>query len=744
MKKLMISLAAVAVMYFVNACDDGKEEVKVPKIPKVEDASAKYVGSGPQFQLVVEAGISDDEGLKSVQITHRGWNIDESLSVSGKEYALNKTFTAPKAEYPSRWKVVLVVENSLGEKATVEIAVADESTEPGVPSAKDASAIYFREGRDFKLTVKALISDEEKELETVQIRHQGWQIDALANDVSGKAYALDITFPVSKVDEPTVNKVELILKNNAGGTKTIEIEVTDESTVPTDPKVENATAEYMNDGDNYTLTVTADLSDDEGLESVQIVHDGWQIDALAEDVSGKAYALDITFPISKAADPTTHKVKLIVTNIAGVVFTEEIDVTDLSDKDEIAPVVELIKPTVTNFYVIDPTHITWEIEARVTDNQELSKIYLKVWNATFEFEDTWTRVSDNDKQSYTYSKQVTLPSIAEYQYLIRATDESENESEETKGSFTMGIMDRLYLSDAKNEFEVTNQGFDIYGNISGVPAWGLGTLVPMRKEGTNKFVLDAYYYRNDADENIRFITFAGDDKPFGGTYINTGAGREIYYTLNGDNVFGMSQSVSGKLTHTFSESNFKLPVAQKGYYKITVDMTERTVEAIPVTPDNPDFAVPVKFPGYPAANPYEYLAVSTGATVISGSNWIEPEANENFPKIFKEADHDFLYSGIIETLVTGNGANINFKAPRTVLTPATEGSSSGSEGWFRLETATRADMVDTYGDPISRITAVGEANFMSGAYGFSLIPGKKWHLTYDLMTYRLRIVEVQE
>ena len=479
------------------------------------------------------------------------------------------------------------------------------------------------------------------------------------------------------------------------------------------PEVEDASAKFVGISD-FQLVIAAKIRDNEGLQSAQITHQGWDIDEWLS-ISGKEYALNKTFTVSKTVDPSRWKVVLTVENTLGDKFRIEIAVADESPYDELSPVIELIKPTVTRSYVIDPDQIPWEIEAKVTDNKALSKVYVKVWNeTTIAFEDEWTRVSDDNQRSYIYSKQVNLPGIAEYQYLIRATDENENESERT-GNFAMGIMDRLYLSDAKNDFEVTNQGYD---TRSGSSAWGLGSLVPMQRTGNNRFVLD-YYYRNDADENIRFITFMGDDRPF------ATSPRGVNYTLDGFNVLGVSKSDPGKVTADKSEANFKLPV-EKGYYTITVDMTQRTIELIPLTPTNPDFANATFFPGGSfATNPYDYFAIIAGGGVTGTSGWAEIANN---PRISRETEHSFQYSG---TFTTVSGSNISFTSPNNL---------GLAIGWYRVPGGYTV-MTDVYGDLVSRIVPIGTTSSNGANFGISLLANKRWYATYDLVTYRLRIVE---
>jgi hypothetical protein len=495
------------------------------------------------------------------------------------------------------------------------------------------------------------------------------------------------------------------------------------------PQIESASAKYLWTGPDYKLAIEATIKDNNTLLSVQTLNSEWQVNKTVS-MSGTQFLLKDTFPVSKDANRTKHEVELVVKNSKGGILRTTVEVEDLSDVNQIEgyapdllpPVIRILAPTVNRFYGISPAPIPLHIEASVTEENVISGIYVKIWGESnngvyFETEDTWIPSTEEEKQAYTYLKDFEIPGggVGEYQFLIRATDESGNQAT-TGGNLTVGMMDRLYLSDAKNEQEVTGQGFDAYASAD---TWGLGTLLPMQKVGNNLFTLN-YYYRGDDDENIRFVAFMGNDRPF-----NTSP-RGIRYTLNGENV--MAHGTENTLTADTEHSDCKLPVSRKGYYTITVDMTARTVTAVPYEPVNPDFANAAFFPGFSQAAPYAYLAIISGGSVLGTSGWAEIDNNTS---LYREADHEFLYSGVF---TTAGGANISFQAPQA--------SVSGNTGWFRLP-AGRADMKDTYGDLISEIKPVGASD--NGAnYGISLPGNTVWYATYDLVTYRLRIVKTTD
>lgn len=499
---------------------------------------------------------------------------------------------------------------------------------------------------------------------------------------------------------------------------------------PEIPVLESYSAKYLWIGPEYKLAIDAVITDKSALKSLQLSVSEWDIEE-SLSLSGKEYLLRDTFLVTKDANRTKHEVELVVSNEAQGILRVKIPVTDLSATNQIEgyspdllpPVITVNAPKVNRFYGLIDAPVPLTVDALITEDVEMTDIYFKVWGENikgdyFEVEDTWSPSIEEEKQAYHYAKELEIPggTAGEYQYMIRATDKAGNQAV-TGGNLTVGMMDRLYLSDAKNEQEVIGQGFDAYASAD---AWGLGTLLPMQKIGNSLFRLN-YYYRNESDENIRFIAFMGTDRPF------NKSPRGIRYTLDGDNVLALSSGSSDELTTNLQASGFKLPVLQKGYYTITVDMSARTVKAVPMVVVNPDFTNTSLFPGFSAANPYPYLAIISGGNVVGTSGWSEIENNTS---LHKEAEHDFIYSGDFRT--TG-GVNINFTVPKASLLP--------NSGWFRLP-AGRANMKDTYGDLISAIKPVGASN-QGANYGITLTGNTDWHASYDLITYRLRIVKKQ-
>ena len=301
---------------------------------------------------------------------------------------------------------------------------------------------------------------------------------------------------------------------------------------------------------------------------------------------------------------------------------------------------------------------------------------------------------------------------------MRADDSSGNKTV-LGGNLVVGMMDRLYLSDAKNEAEVTGQGFDAYADNS---AWGMGTLLPMRRIGTNLFRIENFYYRNEADDNIRFVAFMGSDRPFG-------ASRRINYTLTGANTLACDRQNGGTLVGGLDAEPYKLPVSQKGYYNVTVNMTTREVTAEYVAdPTNPDFANADKFPGYSVDAPWAYMPFVAGGAVEGTAGWSEVDNNTS---LVREEEHPFIYSGDFRT---AGGVNISLRAPRAALT-----GDRANYGWFRLPSA-RTNIRDVYGDLCSGLGPVGVASGGTN-YGIVLTGKTDWHASYDLITYRLRLVK---
>lgn len=490
-------------------------------------------------------------------------------------------------------------------------------------------------------------------------------------------------------------------------------------------------ADYLWIGPDYKLTVSATLTDAARLTSVRLSNQEWGIDELIE-LDTDRYTVRETFDVTKDVNRTEHLLEIVVRNSAGGIRRVSVPVNDFTgenqipgyEADEMPPSVVITKPTVTRWYGLDGGPIEVELEATVEENVAITSVYARVWGETVsgepvDFERTWEPQNEAERLHYALSEVFTLPAgtPGEYQYLVRADDSCGNKTV-LGGNLTVGMMDRLYLSDARNEREVTGQGFDAYANAN---AWGMGTLLPMRRIGTNRFRIENFYYRNEPDENIRFVAFMGSDRPFGSS-------RTVNYTLTGINTLACDPA-SGKLRGGLDETPCKLPVAQKGYYHITVDMTTREIEAEYVAdPSNPDFSNADLFPGYTADAPWAYMPFVSGGAVVGTSGWTEVDDNTC---LRREAEHPFVYSGDFRT---AGGVNINLRAPRSVL-----GGDRAQYGWFRLPAA-RNNLRDVYGDLYSTLGPVGYIS--NGAnYGIVLTGNTDWHASFDLITYRLRVVK---
>jgi hypothetical protein len=490
------------------------------------------------------------------------------------------------------------------------------------------------------------------------------------------------------------------------------------------PQLKQAAAQLLWIGPEYKLVVQATFEDTEGISKIELKNGEWNLNADITADNKTTYTLNQTYVVSKDVNITEHNVELTITNSKGGIAKAKVKVEDLSAQNQVPgyrpdllpPVITVTKPTVTKFYGLSNDPINIQLEAGITD-EKIASIEVKVWGETADgqpvsAEETITP-TPAQQASYQYSKTFALPAgkVGEYQYVVKSTDGSGNKSVKG-GTITVGYMDRLYLSDAENMAEVTGQGWDNGGN-----ARGFGTLLSMKKQGANSFVVD-YYYRNESSDNIRFIAFLGNDKPFTAT-----TQAAALYTLDGANVLGNSISATGKVTPVLAEANFKLPVTQKGYYRITVDMTARTITAVPFTPSKP-FIDATKYPGWTANKPYDYLAVIS-SVVVGTAGWAEAATS---PKLMKESGHSFLYTGTFKT--TGNSVNLNFTAPKDLI--------NSTNGWFRLLSA-RANMKDDYGDPIDIVSAVGLISAGTN-YGFSHNTAGTFKATYDMALERLRLI----
>ncbi len=497
---------------------------------------------------------------------------------------------------------------------------------------------------------------------------------------------------------------------------------------PNPPQVKEASAKLLWIGPDYKVAFSVSLEDPEGITKVVVKNGEWKLNQEFTVNNQTSVVLKDTFLVWKDANKTEHELELLISNKAGGVIRAKADVEDLSaqnqipgyNPDELPPAIDIFKPTVTKFYGLTDEPVTVEIDAAVAD-EEIASLEVRVWGETVEGEsfmeeDIVTPATEEQKKSYRYNRTFSLPAgkTGEYQYIVKSTDASGNKIVKG-GNITVGFMDRLYLSDAENADEVVNQGYDHYGACR-----GLGTLLSMKKQGANTFVAD-YYYRNESTGNIRFVAFLGSDRPFNSNQ------SQVKYTIDGPNVLASAASDPGKVTADLAEAGFKLPVSQKGYYHITVDMTTRTVTATPFTPAIPVDAV--KYPGWSEASPWPYMAV-TGPTVVGTAAWSETATS---PKLMKEAEHPYLFTGTFQT--NGSSSNMSLNAPMAAV-----GADVWTKGWFRLK-AGRSAMRDDYNDLITIVAPVGPSS--GGAnWGFSLSPVGTYKATYDLALQRFRLVRV--
>lgn len=492
------------------------------------------------------------------------------------------------------------------------------------------------------------------------------------------------------------------------------------------PALKSASAKFIWVGPEYKLLLKATVEDADGITKIRIKNGEWQIDSVVTTGSATAYNVDHTYLVTKDVNSTQHTVELTLTNSRGGITKKNVTVEDLSAVNQIPgyapdllpPAITVTKPVVTKYLGFSNDPISLDVEAAVTDAKIVS-VEVKVWGETAAgepllVEDIKKPASEAEEKNFTYARSFALPAgkVGEYQYIVKSTDASGNKSVKG-GTVTVGYIDKLYLSDAESEAEVLNQGFDHMG-----ASRGIGTLLSMVKQGANSFTAD-FYYRNAAADNIRFVAFLGNDLPF------TNNQSRLNYTFAGPNVVAMSAAEQGKITTNLTTAGFKLPVSQKGYYRVTVNMSTRTISVVPFTPPVPADAV--KYPGWTAANPWAYMAV-TGPAVVGGGNAYTEVTTS--PRLQKETDHTYLYSGTFKT--TGNSDNMSLNAPLAANTDV------WGKGWFRM-VAARANMKDDYGNLVTKVGPVGASS--GGAnWGFSLSPRGTFKVTYDIVLQRFRVV----
>ncbi len=505
-----------------------------------------------------------------------------------------------------------------------------------------------------------------------------------------------------------------------------------ELATPPIPEATDAEAKLLWIGPAYKVALHTALEDPEGITTVRITNKVWQLDTSITLNQPHSYELIDTFLVPKDVNPTKHVIELTTTNSKGGIAIIKIDVLDLTaenqipgyDPDELPPIIDVTKPTLTKFLGFGNEPISIDVEATVSD-EAIATVEVRVWGETVSgqpvlMEEVINLEDEIDHVEYHYANTFELPidEPGRYQYVVRALDVSGNRAVKG-GNISIGFVDRLYLSDAENEDEVLNQGYDHMGGCRGI-----GTIMSMQRQGTNVFVADIYYPSQPTD-NIRFVAFLDNDKPF----LNSGGNQaQINYSLTGENVVAMTALTPGKLTSNLSEASFKLPVSQSGYYRVTVNMSTREVQATSISPTI-NASDQVKYPGWSADTPWPYIAVTGNTVDGGGGGWTETATS---PQLTLEEGTRYRYSGTFRT--NGGSANMSLNAPLSA------NDDVWGKGWFRLESA-RANMVDDYGDLITKVAPIGPST--GGAnWGFSTAPAGTYKATYDLALNRFRIVRI--
>jgi len=497
--------------------------------------------------------------------------------------------------------------------------------------------------------------------------------------------------------------------------------------LPHTPETEGTTAKLLWIGPQYKVAIQAKLTDEAGISKIRIENGEWLLDTTFTLKDQTSYTLKDTFLVAKDVNPTEHTIVLTITNNKGGMEKTEIAVEDLSAENQIAgynpdlvpPSITITKPSVTKFLGFANDSVRIDLEAAIED-EAIASIEVRVWGETAAGEAIEKVVliepeNEADTKEYAYVNSFNLPGgkPGQYQYVVKSVDVSGNKKS-VGGNITIGYVDRLYLSDAETEAEVANQGYDHMGGCRGI-----GTLISMKKQGDNVFTANLYY-PNAATDNIRFVAFMGNERPFTQAKVN--------YTLNGANVVAMSAANPGQLTTDLSAASFKLPTSQSGYYTVTVDLTAKTVQVNPLSAVlNASDAT--KYPGWSETNPWPYLAV-TGTTVVGTLAWTEVGTS---PKLMRDEQNKYLFSGTFQS--NTSSSNMSFNAPLSVL-----GGDVWGRGWFRMVAARNA-MKDDYGDLVTTVGAVGASG--GGAnWGFSTSPAGTYKASYDIFLQRLRLVRV--
>ncbi len=245
-----------------------------------------------------------------------------------------------------------------------------------------------------------------------------------------------------------------------------------------------------------TFTINGTLSDELGLQSVQLVCPELYLDktialqVLYPDTILRKYDLSYSYKLPKDIQGEPFLVQVQTTNLAGDVSETEVKVT--LDGDFVAP--RFVTVPSTEITVLIKAETALNLRFEVTDDKALAKVALSIPDLEF------TREFDVTGTQYSFDENVVLPSTpGTYTMTITAIDAAGLEETKTctiKVS-EMPDFEKMYLTDVSDAALLNS---DIFG-------------IPQLINRIDAYTYRAEYYTQKANTAIRFIPQKTDFGP---------------------------------------------------------------------------------------------------------------------------------------------------------------------------------------------------------------------------------------
>jgi hypothetical protein len=179
MRKLLIFLMVVMVALILPNCNP-EEPIVDPTAPVI-DLMTEKISTAPGFQFVIQAEVSDDVGIKSINLEKTDWYLDKTIDLSDstrKEYQLSYKFlTPPEAELVPH-TLTVSVEDVGGNIVSAEVTLIMDRdvTPPLIQVSKPESGSLIEGGDILKFFIEVTDANG---IDTFRLNSTEFSIDTL-------------------------------------------------------------------------------------------------------------------------------------------------------------------------------------------------------------------------------------------------------------------------------------------------------------------------------------------------------------------------------------------------------------------------------------------------------------------------------------------------------------------------------------------------------------------------------------